>query len=93
FTQLIGNLGSIASPILIYLDKLVPNLSFMVMITSTFLATILCLFLPETKNTIQPENPEDLQKLFDSKRLFACQRRTEENESQKNSSVDNNDEN
>ncbi|XP_071835101.1 organic anion transporter 3-like [Apostichopus japonicus] len=77
FAQLIGNLGSIASPILIYLDKFVPDLSFMIMTASAFLAAFLCLYLPETKNTVQPETPEDLQILFDSKTLFSRLRKTQ----------------
>ncbi|PIK48669.1 hypothetical protein BSL78_14481 [Apostichopus japonicus] len=77
FAQLIGNLGSILSPILIYLDKFVPDLSFMIMTASAFLAAFLCLYLPETKNTVQPETPEDLQILFDSKTLFSRLRKTQ----------------
>ncbi|PIK49230.1 putative solute carrier family 22 member 5-like [Apostichopus japonicus] len=71
--QLIGNIGSLAVPLLIYLDKFVLNLPFIIMATASMIASGLCFLLPETLNTVQPETPADLQLLFDSRRL--CRRK------------------
>lgn len=67
--HLVGNIGSILSPQFLYLNKFFNNFSFVVMAICSFLGAGLCLLLPETSNTVQPETPADLQVLFDTKRL------------------------
>ncbi|KAJ8032510.1 Solute carrier family 22 member 21 [Holothuria leucospilota] len=76
FVQLIGNFGSLSSPLLIYLDKTVYNLPFIIMASFALVAAFLCLFLPETLNMTQPETPADLQKLFETKLFLKNIKRT-----------------
>lgn len=52
-------------------DKFVDNLSLMIMTGAAFVSAVLCLCLPETLNTTQPETPSDLKVLFDTKRIFS----------------------
>ncbi|KAJ8032611.1 Solute carrier family 22 member 5 [Holothuria leucospilota] len=74
--HLFGNFGSLASPLVIYLNKFYKNLSFMIMVIFCVLSVVFSLLLPETLNTTQPETLEDLQILFDTKRLVRFRRKS-----------------
>lgn len=65
--QLIGSVGSLSSPLLLYLNKLFHGLAFLIMAIFAFIAMVIALFLPDTRNTIQPETPADVQTMFDQK--------------------------
>ncbi|KAJ8032333.1 Organic cation transporter-like protein [Holothuria leucospilota] len=68
--HLIGNVGSLSSPILLYLDKFFNGLAFIIMAVFAFIAGSIILILPDTRNAVQPESPADLQILFEQKRRF-----------------------
>ncbi|KAJ8032335.1 Organic cation transporter-like protein [Holothuria leucospilota] len=73
--HLIGNIGSVSSPILLYLDKFFNGLAFIIMAVFAFIAGLIILILPDTRNVVQPESPADLQILFEQKRRFSFGRR------------------
>ncbi|KAJ8032612.1 Solute carrier family 22 member 13 [Holothuria leucospilota] len=81
--HLFGNFGSLASPLVIYLNKYYKNLSFMIMVIFCVLSVVFSLLLPETSNTTQPETLEDLRILFDTKRLVRFRRKNRKNHSSK----------
>lgn len=68
--HLIGNIGSLSTPLLLYLDKFFQGLSFIIMAVFAFTAMTISLILPDSRNTVQPETPADVQAMFDQKRRF-----------------------
>ncbi|KAJ8032180.1 Solute carrier family 22 member 6-A [Holothuria leucospilota] len=61
------------------MDKFVSNLSLIFMTSTSFVSAFLCLFLPETLNTTQPETPADLKILFETRRVFSFGKKSHNN--------------
>ncbi|PIK62276.1 putative organic cation transporter protein [Apostichopus japonicus] len=84
FVEIIGNIGILVVPLLLYMGKYIPNVAFMTMSFCAVVGAGLCLFLPETLHTTQPDTAADLQLLFDTKRIirFGKRRRRRKSESE-----------
>lgn len=55
-------------------DKFFQGLSFIIMAVFAFTAMTISLILPDSRNTVQPQTPADVQAMFDQKRRFRFRR-------------------
>ncbi|PIK44539.1 putative solute carrier family 22 member 13-like [Apostichopus japonicus] len=60
--HLIGNMGSFASPLVLYLNKYFRHFALIVMVCFCLVSAGISLILPDTVGTTQPKTPADLQK-------------------------------
>ncbi|XP_071832277.1 organic cation transporter-like protein isoform X2 [Apostichopus japonicus] len=89
--QLIGNIGSLSAPLVIYMNKFFANLAFLVMVLCALLAAGLALLLPDTLNTKQLETVDDLKVLFATKTIFSRRKNEKEDAETDSSSFDKHD--